>query len=117
MWITPKNARGYGFCENCDYISHNKYDFKRHLLTTKHKMDNKKNASLSQDGNVGGFYCECGKKYKYRSGLCKHKHKCRILTTKDSAKKNCEAVGSVETNTNLTKDMFNQFMKQQHFNQ
>jgi len=55
MWITPKNARSYGYCEKCDYTSHNKYDFKRHLTTAKHKMDNKKRHQKTQDADVEGF--------------------------------------------------------------
>ena len=80
MWITPKNARSYGYCEKCDYTSHNKYDFKRHLTTAKHKMDKKKRHQKTQDADVEGFVCACGKKYKYQSGLCKHKHKCKLNT-------------------------------------
>ena len=67
------------FCENCDYITSNKADFNKHLLTAKHKNDNKmitndnKKSHKSQDHNC----CDnCGKVYKYRSGLSVHKKKC-----------------------------------------
>ena len=116
MWITPKNARSYGYCEKCDYTSHNKYDFKRHLTTAKHKMDNKKRHQKTQDDNAALFECPCGKKYKYRSGLCKHKHKCKLLTSNaevDTFKKSNQKIPTVEANTNITIDMFNQFMEQQ----
>ena len=37
---------------------------------TDNKMDNKKT----------GFLCQnCGKKYKYQSGLCKHRKKCNQI--------------------------------------
>lgn len=116
MWITPKNARSYGYCEKCDYTSHNKYDFKRHLTTAKHKMDNKKRHQKTQDADVEGFVCACGKKYKYQSGLCKHKHKCKLVTFNtevDTFKKSNQKIPTVEANTNITIDMFNQFMEQQ----
>ena len=65
-------------CETCDYTCRNKFNFKKHLSTTKHKNgnimvtnDNKKLPSLLK------FKCEnCEKEYKFRSGLCRHKKKC-----------------------------------------
>jgi len=116
MWITPKNARSYGYCEKCDYTSHNKYDFKRHLTTAKHKMDKKKRHQKTQDADVEGFVCACGKKYKYQSGLCKHKHKCKLNTlvsVGEDCKKTATNPPTVKANTNITMDMFNQFMEQQ----
>jgi hypothetical protein len=116
MWITPKNARSYGYCKNCDYTSHNKYDFKRHLTTAKHKMDNKKRHQKTQDANVGGYSCVCGKKYKYQSGLCKHKHKCKLIAPTlviENAEKKSQKSATVKANSNITIDMFNQFMEQQ----
>ena len=116
MWITPKNARSYGYCEKCDYTSHNKYDFKRHLGTAKHKMDNKKRHQKTQDADVEGFVCACGKKYKYQSGLCKHKHKCKLFTSTlviETEEKNAEKSATVKANSNITIDMFNQFIEQQ----
>lgn len=116
MWITPKNARSYGYCEKCDYTSNNKYDFKRHITTAKHKMDNKKRNEKTQDDNGVRFICICGKKYKYRSGLSKHKHKCKlnnIVIVKEDSNKDSKKNITVEANTNITIDMFNQFMEQQ----
>ena len=116
MWITPKKARSYGYCEKCDYTSHNKYDFKRHLSTAKHKMDNEKRHSKTQDEDAVPFECPCGKKYKYRSGLCKHKHKCKIFATNPvigHSQENQKTTTSVKANTNITIDMFNQFLDQQ----
>ena len=102
MWITSKNARSMGFCEKCDYTSHNRCDFKRHLTTAKHRMDNKKSHLKEQDHYVGSFVCGCGKKYKYNSGLCKHRKKCME-----------ENPVLVESNMNITTEMFNQFLQQQ----
>jgi len=69
----PKNPQKY-VCIICDYSSFNKKDYKKHLDTIKHKnaemdnMDNKK----SPYHNI----CNCGKTYKYMSGLCKHRKVC-----------------------------------------
>ena len=64
-------------CKKCDYTTRNKYDWKKHLSTTKHKNDNK----MVTNGNINGnmvlkFTCEkCCKGYKHRSGLSRHKKK------------------------------------------
>ena len=66
------------FCELCQYTTSNKKDFSKHLLTLKHKKikmisDDKKK---SPDDNMQTFDCGCGKKYKFESGLSRHKKKC-----------------------------------------
>lgn len=72
----PQKAPGRYCCKKCDYNSSNRKDYTRHLATTKHRwitMDNEKNPRAS----CRLFSCVCGKNYKFRSGLCKHKKKCR----------------------------------------
>ena len=69
------------FCEYCNYITDNKKDYNKHLLTRKHKMikmisDDKKK---SPDDNIKLFSCICGKKYKFESGLSRHKSKCSYV--------------------------------------
>jgi|TARA_B110000858_G_scaffold198457_1_gene265261 hypothetical protein len=62
------------YCELCNVKCRDNYNFKKHLDTNKHKwitMDNKKEGSY--------FICECGKYYKYNSGLSKHKKKCNHI--------------------------------------
>ena len=56
-------------CNKCNYSTNNKYDYKRHLSTSKHKY---------YDENIEKdiLTCECGKIYKARDGLWKHKKKC-----------------------------------------
>jgi hypothetical protein len=64
---TKKTTEKY-CCKNCDFNTSKKYDYERHLQTKKHKnniMDNQKTIK-----------CECGKTYKYLSGLSKHKKQC-----------------------------------------
>ena len=78
---TPKKF----YCKKCDFSSNNKKDFNRHLSTTKHKMET--------DGNIletkkTPFICLCGKTYKYRSGLFKHKKKCPSIVEKSNVSKN-----------------------------
>ena len=65
-------------CESCDYISSNKKDYNKHVLTDKHKI-----RCLSTDVNTKSqeipkcSICECGRAYKDRSGLWRHKQKCK----------------------------------------
>jgi len=60
-------------CHKCDFRCNNKYNFSQHLLTPKHKKDDKKNAK--KNGHFSKkFVCErCKKGYTYRQGLYKHK--------------------------------------------
>ena len=81
--ITPKNAE-FLFCKLCDFKCSKHSDFDRHVLTPKHKRND---VGLQKDY---AFYaenaehkCDCGKSYKYRQGLFKHKHKCSEINTKN----------------------------------
>ena len=59
------------YCEKCDYTCFHQSKYERHLGTAKHrriKMDKKE--------EITTYDCDCGKKYNYQSGLCKHKKKC-----------------------------------------
>ena len=59
------------YCKFCNYSTSKFYNYNKHLQTIKHQritMDNKKEGS--------NFICECGKYYKYNSGLSKHKKNC-----------------------------------------
>ena len=58
-------------CIKCNYKTKSAFNFKRHINSSKHK----KNICAPIDG-VKKYVCECGKKYKFQSGLAKHKHKC-----------------------------------------
>tara|TARA_B110001452_G_scaffold267348_1_gene276877 strand:- start:390 stop:1271 length:882 start_codon:yes stop_codon:yes gene_type:complete len=59
-------------CEKCDYYTVRKSQFDRHLLTAKHKMVNNDNKKVRNDD----YICECGRKYKYFSGISRHKKSC-----------------------------------------
>ncbi len=74
-----KKSQDEFYCKKCDYTSKNKFDFNKHLFTTKHKMVTNGN----KNGNILlKHVCEnCNKPYKYRSGLSRHKKKCFDNTT------------------------------------
>ena len=87
--ISSKNEEGKFSCKICEYKCSKKYNLERHLLSTKHKMATKvnilatKKEQCSQNEQKEHFNnhlaCEaCGKTYKDRTGLWKHKKKCKI---------------------------------------
>jgi len=47
-------------CEKCKYITNNKKDFNKHLMTMKHKNNEKYNENVPKIPII--FTCECGKK-------------------------------------------------------
>jgi len=76
-------------CESCDFITNNKKDYKRHLLTQKHKKTNSGYPIYPNYPNLANqdpecsskFSCKCGKKYLHASSLTKHKKSCNQNNT------------------------------------
>jgi hypothetical protein len=76
--MTQKND-DFFTCEKCHFISSKKCDYERHLLTRKHKNDDKK-AQKNAEKNI----CICGKIFKYRQGLFVHRKTCMDYINIDS---------------------------------
>ena len=78
----PNNSNFFS-CEICNYNTSRKSQFDRHLLTAKHKNNEKYNhlelKSSDFSNNVCNFSCICGKMYPYRSSLYNHKKKCIFI--------------------------------------
>ena len=67
---SEKNVYKY-ICEICNFKTSNKYNYSKHISSLKHKrqeMDSEKCEKM--------YFCNCGKKYKYDTGLYKHKKNC-----------------------------------------
>ena len=64
-------------CKICNYISSSKKDYSKHILTRKHKNTYIRltNANNISQKSQQLFECECGKKYKHRQSLHKHRYK------------------------------------------
>jgi hypothetical protein len=81
---TQKNAEKYT-CEFCDFITSNKFDYSRHIMTNKHTL---RVLSIDHDVNLGTnekkthyHICNtCNTSYKDPSGLWRHKKKCTSPT-------------------------------------
>jgi hypothetical protein len=77
-----KMSSGDFVCELCDYTCCKKYNFDRHILSTKHLKATNGNKSATkneQNEQKGAIYCcdNCNKEYNDRSGLWRHKQKCK----------------------------------------
>ena len=79
---TPKNF----YCEGCDYVTCRESEYTRHLSTRKHKMltnanENANNANEKTPNN--DCTCECGKYFKHKSSLSRHRLKCSYINDTD----------------------------------
>jgi len=76
----PKKPLTTYTCNICHFVSCNKKDYNRHLLTRKHEIliNANKNGVSPHTQTHDIFKCECGKKYKHEPSLYKHKKKCSM---------------------------------------
>ena len=67
-------------CKFCDFKCSRQAEYTRHLKTIKHKRVTESNKKTPNDES-NTFVCNCGKAYKYRPGLAKHKKTCITIDT------------------------------------
>ena len=67
---TPKTPKEF-VCEKCEFKCFKPSDYERHLETAKHKKQH-----LTTEEQQKKLECICGKKYKERTALYRHKKKC-----------------------------------------
>jgi hypothetical protein len=103
---TPKNAKKF-YCENCDFGCNKQSDWNRHIITRKHK--NTTNTTNFTQKNAE-FNCECGKSYKCRSALWRHKKTC-IFETKNIVKEEIN-LEKIDENDLTYKKMFVEMMNE-----
>jgi hypothetical protein len=72
----PKKIPQLFLCKLCDYSTSNCKDYKKHLSTSKHQLATKSTEKSQKNATC---FCDCGKKYKDRSGLWRHKKKCEYI--------------------------------------
>ena len=60
-------------CKSCDYVTNKKFNYDKHVLTTKHK-----NSILGIKRNDDFSCTKCGKEYKTQSGNWKHEKTCKV---------------------------------------
>ena len=73
----PKKTHDF-FCEKCKFITANKKDYNRHLLTSKHQNEtNETDFETKNPQKTQQHSCEkCSVNFKSRSTLWRHKQKC-----------------------------------------
>ena len=72
--LVPKSSENYE-CNKCEYNTSRKSQYDRHLLTAKHQRIHANTYNSSKTFKV--YNCEnCGREYKFHSGLWKHKKMC-----------------------------------------
>jgi len=74
-------------CESCDYFTSSKSDYKKHLTTAKHKR-----VTYGDTNDPKTHKCICGKDFKHRQGLWKHKKVCKETTDTSSTPNNMSTV-------------------------
>jgi len=85
---TPKNAMDYS-CVLCDFKCCKQSDWVRHVSRPKHVNNQKRYDMIQINGyktpeNADECYCECGKKYKHKSGLWRHSKHCTGINSVDT---------------------------------
>ena len=78
--LVPKSSKKF-HCETCDYYTSRKSQYDRHMTTEKHtfqQISTNVNDKVQESSTTTIFECNCGKKYKDRTGLWKHKKKCTV---------------------------------------
>jgi hypothetical protein len=85
------------YCIICDYKCSRKSDYNKHLSTSKHTKGYK---TVTNDDNishnVASNVCNCGKIYKHRQGLSRHKKKCSITQGKEISNTNNSPTTDIE---------------------
>ena len=71
------------YCELCDYKCSKKYNWNKHLLTSKHHVEASGSNLETESGKIEQNNCceICNKEFKTRSGLWKHNKTCNIAPT------------------------------------
>ena len=94
-------------CQKCHYNTSYKWCYDRHILTEKHKRVTPDD--IKSVKSCISYSCNCGKEYKFRQGLWKHKKSCNNLPNNDVDK------SEITVLTNLVLDVVKQ--NQELFNQ
>lgn len=145
--IEEKKSRNF-YCEKCDYLASDKFNYNRHLSTSKHNktrdvnvhckvcdylagdisnykrhLTTRKHKRLTEDyendfkqpdfeaiNKIFSFKCECGKSYKHKPSVYKHKKTCTFLSENNSNNLLIEKSDS-QDNSNY-KEMFVEMLNQ-----
>lgn len=89
------------YCDQCDYKTDKKFNYLRHISSSKHKKKISGNNMVCKNISDNNLCCvQCGKTYETRSGLWKHLKKNRHSSNTDSYNMNINQTETHYTNTN-----------------
>ena len=68
-------------CEECHYHTSKIFNWNKHISTRKHKMvkNGKKKTEKVAEQSELHICSDCGKQYKFQSGLCRHRKTCKFI--------------------------------------
>jgi len=68
-------------CVDCDYHTSKIFNWNKHISTRKHKMvkNGKKKTEKVAEQSEHHICSDCGKQYKFQSGLCRHRKTCKFI--------------------------------------
>ena len=98
-FLENKNANDFN-CFICKFKTSNKFNYNKHLMTSKHNKLILANSKMQSNNIKSEFFCLCGKKYQHQSSLCKHKKKCNFFNNINDNENNieCEIIQHNEDN-------------------
>ena len=109
---TSKMSNSY-YCGICDYSTSRKNNWERHLLSKKHQKKCNQNVTFVQKNEQKTskiFSCEiCGKNYKSRMGIYRHKKTCVLVNKKEECKQTphvIQNITNITTNNYLNVNLF-----------
>ena len=113
---TSKNEQTYFYCEICDYKCSKKFNWTRHLLTSKHLMEingNDFGAKTSKKGQIYEYMCEkCDKLFQTNAGLWKHKSKGTCIKTESIFEEKNEVINLYKNTINDKDELIITLLKQ-----
>jgi hypothetical protein len=88
----PQNPQKKFECKKCNYTTSHLGDFNKHLTTRKHvskhqKMFPKSGSFAKKNPQIAIKICDCGREFKTRGGLWKHKKKCIDVVSRENVSK------------------------------
>lgn len=119
--ILPQKNPNHFHCISCDFISSNKKDYKRHLQTIKHQAtENQPKPPKNQLCSTivtpenPKLSCVCGKIYKDKSGIWRHRQKCKSIKEIQLNKDNIDDVYSDDEENSA--EHFSEYSKTKFYN-
>lgn len=119
--MTKKCQKNADFfeCKLCDFKCSKESNMSNHLLTLKHKRSYiglQKTAKKCQNLQVSvkNNICSCGKQYKFRQGLWKHKQTCKIMNSSnlENSEKVADEFHDAEESLKMSSEVILSFMQQ-----